>query len=149
MFPYCLLPSNAPRWKVGGHSAELQSGGTWVPSGVAGGPASMSVEGVLSVGFWPGGLPLSWKPKWTKCSSVTAPPLASAGKGAPEVWVTWEVTKAWSGSPVTGTNSRHVGFDVKWLSRSVTAPQVWFAGIVSFNVPKNGGLPDVALESFL
>ena len=71
----------------------------------------MSVEGVLSVGFCPGAFWLSQKPKWTY-SPLFTEPLASAGNGSPEVWVTREVTKA-CGRPETMAVVRHVGFEVK------------------------------------
>jgi len=57
------------------------------PVPVFGGPFSMSV--VVE------GLPLSWKPKWTKPGELTVPPDPSAGKDRwPDVCVTCEVTNA-------------------------------------------------------
>src|SRR5437660_5270377 len=145
IFPYCFDPSNAPRWKIGSHSCGTHRG-VWVPSGVAGGPASMSVEGV-PMGFCPGGFPLSWNPKCTiVLPAVPTAPLPSAGNGAPEIWVTSEVTNTGS---VADTIRTHVGFEVKWLSPTGLPLHDWLPGIVSFSVPKKGGLPDVADESFL
>src|SRR3989441_8097685 len=60
MFPYCLLPSNAPSVKVGGGFVTHVGSRSTVAT--AGGPASLSVGGVPE-GFCPGGLPLSKKPK--------------------------------------------------------------------------------------
>src|SRR5256885_2290034 len=70
MFPYCLLPSKAPRSKVGGNSAVLQPV-PGSPLGVAGGPASVSV--VVGV-VCPGGTPLSWNPKCRIWPSATGGP---------------------------------------------------------------------------
>src|SRR2546428_12393148 len=72
----------------------------------------------------------------------------AAGKAAPDVSVTRDVTNAFGGCSATGTICRHVGVEVKWLS--LIRPQLvdcW--GIVSLRVPKKGGLPEVSVESFL